>query len=313
MASSRRGIAALLAFACLAAAPDPAGVAMLRALAARDLRLATVAYRLQTAGAAHCRDLIALPGMVVQDASQYRADLRPALAIALGVRALPAITGVVPGGPADRAGLRAGDAIVAVAGTRIAGDRAVEERGPADGSRLDAVLRRLDDAFSRGTATLAIERRGHVRSVTIAGRPACRSLVQLGVGGDRNAGADGRTVTISEGLFDFARSDDELAFVVGHELAHNILGHAYAHPPGEALAERERRADYLGLLLVAWAGYDVDAAGPFLRRAADSNLFPDATHPAIAERVRALARQAAELHDGRGDAEPDYGRFAAGG
>ncbi|WP_419827999.1 PDZ domain-containing protein [Sphingomonas sp.] len=52
--------------------------------------------------------------MVVQDASRYRADLRPAVARLFGLGRMAGLIGVVPGSPADRAGLRPGDAIAAI-------------------------------------------------------------------------------------------------------------------------------------------------------------------------------------------------------
>ena len=40
-----------------------------------------------------------------------------------------------------------------------------------------------------------------------------------------NAFADGSRIIVTSGLMRFAEADDELAFVIGHELAHNTMGH----------------------------------------------------------------------------------------
>ena len=43
-----------------------------------------------------------------------------------------------------------------------------------------------------------------------------------------NAHADGQNVVIYPGMIDFARNDSQLAFVIAHEFAHNIMGHQRA-------------------------------------------------------------------------------------
>jgi len=125
--------------------------------------------------------------------------------------------------------------------------------------------------------------------------------VQL-VGSDAvNAFADGKMVGITTGMLRFVESDDELAMVVGHELAHNALGHV-GRQQGNSLAgallgalvdigaaaagvntqgagtrigmqagglayakDFEAEADYLGSYIAARAGYDISDA-PFLWR-----------------------------------------------
>ena len=294
-------VAALLG-AARPAEPDAALVASLRVLAAKDLRVATVAYHLQAASLPICTVRTALPGMIVQDASQYRADVRPAAARALGLADLPAVTAVVAGGPADTAGIHVADALVAVNGVAMTDILPGSTTRAADGDRFTALVARLADAFGHGPVTLTMRRDGRIRTVVLRGTPACASLVQLDLAADRNAGADGHIVTVAQGLLDFVRNDDELALVVGHELAHNMLGHrdVIVADGGRALGRRtEREADHWGLYLCAWAGYDVDAAAPFWRRMARAgklrSLFPDGLHPAYADRIRNLSREAASI------------------
>jgi predicted Zn-dependent protease len=40
-----------------------------------------------------------------------------------------------------------------------------------------------------------------------------------------NAFADGEEISVTTGMLRFVNNDDELALVIGHELAHNVLGH----------------------------------------------------------------------------------------
>jgi Zn-dependent protease with chaperone function len=315
MAFARVALVAALALTQPArAAIDPGLSASIQALAAKDLRVASIAYRLQTAAVDQCKTRTRLSGLIVQDITQYRADLRPAMAALYNLNDVPAVTGVVPGGAGDRAGLRSGDEIVEVNGTNLVAGLPSVSSKRAIGDRFAAIVDRLDDAFQRGPVTLAIRRGGFVRMFTVTGAPACASQIQLDLAGNRNAGADGKMVTVSQGIVDFTRSDDELAFVIGHELSHNILGHrdfldatktsrhgmfAGLGGNGARVRETEQQADYLGLYLVALAGYDYHAAGVFWQRMGRSDpigsLLPDGTHPGNAARVRSLENEAREI------------------
>lgn len=304
----------ILALIAVGAAPPatvaPGIAAALRALVASDLRVATVAFRLQTAAAARgaCASRTALPGLLVGDASQYRADLRPGMALLFGLAERPAITGIVPGSPAAAADIRVGDQLVQLDGNDLdeGAPRARVGRA-ARGERFTRLVALLADAFARGPVTLGLRRGDAALSRTITGAPACASMVQLDLGGLRNADADGRTVTISQGLLDAVRNDDELALVIGHELSHNILGHrALLDRAGRGglfgaraqVRETERAADYLGLYLVAWGGYDVETAAALWRhfgRGGRWGSLVAGSHPATADRARDLEAEAAQI------------------
>lgn len=113
-----------------------------------------------------------------------------------------------------------------------------------------------------------------------------------------NAATDGKAIFVTYGLLNFAKSDDEIAAVLGHELAHAVRGHvkkaqgsqiltflaalalgiaAETNAPGSGNAvmrgvgqigdifsarysrDLEREADYFGTRFVYYAGYDVEA------------------------------------------------------
>jgi predicted Zn-dependent protease len=154
--------------------------------------------------------------------------------------------------------------------------------------------------------------------------------------GELNAYADGETVFVSQRMMEFSRSDNELAVVVGHEFAHNALGHvdsqqdnrragaivglildmaaiaAGASTGGEFAKlggdigsdvfsqEFEAEADYVGLYATARAGYDIDVGADFWRRMAAEN--PDAityasSHPTTIYRAAALDQVVMEISD----------------
>jgi len=335
-------LAGFTALAAIAASPvplppspvTPTIAAALQALVAKDLRVATISYRLQTAAVDHCPNHTRLSGLVVQDATQYRADLRAGMAALYGMTDLPTVTAVVPTGVSAAAGVRSGDAIVTVNGESLAAELPeVRGRSP-NGSRFTAMIDRLDAAFAAGPVTLVLRHGDTTRVVIVTGAPACRSATQLDLSDTRNASADGHVVSITQGIADFTRSDDELAFVIGHELSHNILGHrdfldgthtsrglfAGLGGNGARLRDTEQQADYFGVYLLAWAGYDPRAAASFWRRMAHADplgsLLSDGTHPGNGTRVRALARAAEEIDAKRAAGKPvvpDYKAFIAAG
>ena len=112
-----------------------------------------------------------------------------------------------------------------------------------------------------------------------------------------NAATDGKSIVVTYGLINFAKSDDEIAAVLGHELAHAARGHvakaqggkiltllaalalgitAESNAPGSGEGimrgvsqigdifnasysrDLEREADYFGTKFVYYSGYDID-------------------------------------------------------
>jgi predicted Zn-dependent protease len=123
-------------------------------------------------------------------------------------------------------------------------------------------------------------------------------------------------------VLDFTRNDDEIAVVVGHELAHNILNHpsrlnSEKVPRGflrgigrnaDKVRATEEEADALGIRLVRAAGYDASAAIPFWRRYYARFDGPQLfrTHPTLARRERIIADTIADLD--RGAQRPELSR-----
>ena len=298
----------------LAAVPTPD--AALVAGQAADARLAQVAWQLQTSNTALCRNVRSLPGFDLHALAQYPGSTRPAVAARYGIGDRPGILAVVPGSAAERAGISVGDILVAIDGVAVS--TPVTQSPSFDG--LAAVEDRIDVALDKGGGTLTLESKGAQRTAELSGDRGCASRVQL-IGGGLNSSADGRYVQITGAMFDFVASDDELAAVVGHELAHNILGHRAlldarkagsglfpgAGKGGALLRQTESEADRLSVWLVARAGFDVDAVLRFwtrLRTRADFGIFSDATHPAWKGRLAALSAAIAEVKAQRAAGKP---------
>jgi len=305
-------LAAALAFGLAGAAQagpaeDEAGLAALRAA---DTRLAAIAYRLTVANAALCAVTAPVTGLRLHAAAQYNARFRAAAVRLFGLGDGPAILAVAPDSPAEAAGLRAGDWLVAI------GDGAV-----AASTTADAAATGLEAALARGPVDVTVVRDGRRLTVPLVGRTGCAADVVLNTAGGFNAEADGRRILIGAGLASYVASDDEFAAVVGHELAHNALGHRARLDAegaghglsrmvgrGAALVRRtEREADYLSLYLMARAGYDVHAASAFWSRFGREHgpgPFGTSDHPSWRKRTRDLDRAAGEIDGKRVRGEP---------
>ena len=136
-----------------------------------------------------------------------------------------------------------------------------------------------------------------------------------------NAWTNGKAVYVTEGMVKFLKNEDEMAILVGHELAHAYKGHILQKllksavitgagvatevaSPGSGFGtfallsgativfdrNQEREADFFGIVYANSAGFDVDVAPHFWKKFSivigDTNAIPFATtHPASAERM----------------------------
>jgi GNAT superfamily N-acetyltransferase len=312
--------AALSINAPIAAQNDEA--ASLVGLAAADLRVAAVSYRILAAAPPICTKVAPTIGLSVHDVRQYQAALRPAATRAFGFVGYPAVLAVAPGGPADRAGVHAGDAVTAIAGVPVAQFTAPgPDRRPQGIAEADDVGSRVATASANGEVALDLLRGGVALSVRIAPVAACDMPVQLEPGTRYDAWSDGRSVALTSALAGEAADDDELAFVIAHEAAHNILGHrdllrgrgigrgllSRIGAKGRAVRQTEEEADRLGLYLAARAGYDPQAAVRFWQdfgRRHSNGIFADATHPGWQARAAALQATSDEILTKRAHGEP---------
>jgi membrane-associated protease RseP (regulator of RpoE activity) len=279
------------------------------ALTDEDQRVARVGYRLSVANAALCPAVRNSAGWLVHAASQYSPELRPHAVARFGLdRDLPGLLAVPDGSPAARAGLRQGDLILRVGGETLA--RGPDRRAAAY-EGLETNLQTLDLALARGPVALVIRRDGAEREVSLSPQRACGYDVQLDPSDELNARADGKRLFITTAMAGFAATDDELALVLGHELAHHVLGHRDWHEAeargrqtqtvpalGGLAGGSERQADRVGLYLAARAGFDTAIAPGFWRRFGAFNWrvrYPQWNHPSAEARARALEGVQAEI------------------
>lgn len=241
-------------------------------------RVSRVGARITVAGAPFCGTSIkpyvgvlsASRGSVARQLGRHAAwvDAGAALRDAWEIDGTPEVLAVLPDSPAAQAGIRAGDHVVGLT-----------SEGDEPTSALWIEVERGRETIRRRLPYVA----------------ECDYPVIATIGDILNAHVAGETITITTGLVRFVESDDELAAVIGHEVAHRLLGHRRSR-----LRSRESAADYLGVYLAARAGYDPTAAARFVRRLAAEHpeLISERAspaHPSTATRVAALDRIVDEI------------------
>ena len=82
-----------------------------------------------------------------------------------------------------------------------------------------------------------------------------------------HASTNGKRIRITSGMLRFFANDDELAFVLAHELSHILLDHAGAFD-GNSPKEAEIEADRLGIQIVSKTDFDTQIAAKFPERLA---------------------------------------------
>ena len=303
---------ALLAFAGAGAGAQGDRASSLVATRALDQRVATIGYRLAVAAPDLCPNRRNQPGFALHDLSQYDRGFRPAASRAFGLDAGPGVLALVPGGPAERAGLRLDDVLISLDGRPLphgdpGGERSFE--------RMAQILDALEAAFADGAAEAEIRRAGAPLTLRLGSEPGCASRFELLVTRGMNARADGRYVQVTVALAAFAADDAELAAVLAHEFAHNILGHRVRLDQAgvsrgffgnfgrnaRTIRETEIEADRMSVYLMERAGYDPEAAVRFWSRFGRRgfNFLGSPTHPNWRSRIALLETEIAAIRSAR--------------
>ena len=272
----------LVAGAVLAASPA-ARIPALDRLMQADARLQTIGWRLARGNAAFCPMTRPATGLLLMDAANFRdpAAIRRGLGLAGDI----AVNAVAAGSPADGAGLKPGEDVLAI------GNQAMADLPPTaaqDPFRLADLHDRLDrELAERGTVTLRLAD----RSVALPGEPACSARFAIGPAGQRSVAGDGRVI-LSQA--DVEAGEDHAAAIAAHELAHVILGHGTRGQPVATIRAQEQAADRLAPWLLANAGYD-PAAMLWLAEGRKDGLIAPATHGSWRNRARAIRAELAVI------------------
>lgn len=286
--------------------PASAAESTLIQLRDSDQRVASIGFRLFTRNTALCPDLNPATGLILHALDQYPGINKDQAATIWAFPTAVSIEGIVPGSPADAAGLRAGDGLVTIAGFAVP---ALRPPGSSPTALRDAVEQYLQDMPSADPIPIRIKRGDQTLSVILIPHPACRTRVEVVAGKAIKARSDGAIIQIGQ-EFAGQLTEGELAFVLAHELAHTIDRHRLGlvqnknreHCTGKcgspALARQfEDEADLLALDLMLNAGWD-PAIAPRFMRAKGKKFEPffriNGSHRSASERAARMERALAE-------------------
>lgn len=277
-------------------APARAAEVSVRTLAAQEARLATMAYAMATASSSVCSHPEMMTGMILHDLTQYRPDRRSEVSRAFGLQAGFGVLQLVPGSAAVRAGLRIDDEIVEVGGVAVT-DAAAAQSAPKSFRRMQGFTDILEARLSRGPTPLLIRRGGQLRTLVLSAERGCGGQLSLATSPGLNAWSDGRHIVLTTGMDAFAHGNDEIAFVIAHEMAHNILGH-FSHSGAMGIfgAPRARNdeldADGFAVRLMSAAGYRPAGGISFLERSRRRLWWAfSLDHPGFGSRIRTVATE----------------------
>ncbi|MYD45969.1 MAG: M48 family metalloprotease [Gammaproteobacteria bacterium] len=230
----------------------------------------------------------------------------------------PVVWGVAAESPSAKAGIEVGDRILAIDSKLV--------KSSADARRLLSKATKKFMAERTDPIQFLIQRDDERKRIDVQPVLACRSEISLAGGTRINAYATGRHIRIYNGIFTFTETDEELQYVIAHELAHNISNHViYARARGaigvvfdllvlrwnvwtnggfSRLSVRaftkpyEVEADYLALYLLANAGIDSTGVENLWRRFATEDISRIGwvlTHPSTPERFIRLRKTREEI------------------
>ncbi|MBB3989420.1 M48 family metalloprotease [Croceicoccus naphthovorans] len=297
-------LAALLILAAIPAQAEPVRADSdqqldpFHVVALLDRRVQSIGWRLAQANARFCKTTMQSTGLLVQDLQSWKRpdaartafDVDPSVQVIVGA--------VAEGSPAADAGLTTGEPIYTIGDTVLDSD--LPPAVPGTFARQVQLLDRVDGLANRnGWLALGVDNAEDERTLLrIPARPVCASRFEIVTDGKR-AQADGIRVLVSAEMALGLADDDQLAFVIAHELAHNALGHPQMlKREGRKwgrVRHTEREADRLAIWLMRNAEYDVGGARAFMLGWARSHDvgFLDPTHDAWDERLNGVDEEIA--------------------
>lgn len=210
-------------------------------LIAEKSRLLDFEYRLNLARAESCK-AVARPqfGILTGSADTLDKDwLKKVAAQNKIVAEKPTIIHVVVGSPFDRAGMQIGDELLEIGGQSV-------------GSHSELIQLRMG---IRETTPIQVRfvRSGEEMTIEIPVELGCPTLFELADNESLFPFSRLSVIFVPRGLMAYAKDDDVLAAALAHGMSHALFDQA-----DQSALESERRADMMGILTAADAGFDVN-------------------------------------------------------
>ncbi len=301
-------------------------IAQLRDYYAQLHRLDTVAFRIRTANRADCKQWVAGQiGLLVVTPQSLPRKYRSFSAEALNLTWVrPTVVSVVEGSPAAAAGIVTGDELMTF------------NNEPVPVTATPRWIGGLLHSNGERPVQVTLKRDGVDKTLEVKPVIGCAIPVNLEINAEANAATDYKKIVIQSGMLRIARTDAELAVIVGHELAHVNMGHYQKKQQnavlgalggvlvdgGFALATMntggsftrhfyqagamafsvafEREADYVGAYYAARAGYDIAGTESVWSAMAMENpnsIRTATTHPTSPVRFLQMRKVAEEIAD----------------
>lgn len=293
----------------------------LRSLVAQQDRLYQVAAPLLVNNPELCKgNARNLLGFTAKNLYSYPTEYTNAAKTLLGMNDRLKVMGVLPASGAARMGLQQGDDLIAIEDKILPTGQNAERQAAL-------MLSPMVNANKRTNVKLTIQRSGTNMAMNIPLTYACAFGIELGNTDNVNAYNDGHRVLITRGMLNITRSDEELAYVMAKEMAHNALSHANrlrmsatvggiidnllrVRPDMSGMSgmagvkpmpqELDAAADRLSLYMLARAGYNIDNVPAFWQRVAAQ--YPatvlngyTALHPSTAYRLSTIDKTTRDI------------------
>ena len=289
-------------------------------------KLQNVSSRIITSGVDMCGDKIgAYYGFDFWNLDNFSKEMKEPAKTKYAINEHFKILNIAPQSPAEISELKAGDTIVSIDNWLV----------PIGKDSFKQVKDKLAlSGKTNSPVELIVNRDNADKKINITPIKSCDFAVQLAPDDVKNAYADGKNIVMYKGMMDFFKTDEEIALVLSHELAHNSMKHIDAKQKnatvggifgllldiaaagagvntngdfsrlGAGLAGNaysvsfEQEADYVGLYFMKKANYDIDHAAEFWRRMAVSNsqaITIKSSHPTTPERFVAIESTVKEI------------------
>ncbi|MCM8772461.1 MAG: M48 family metallopeptidase [Candidatus Omnitrophica bacterium] len=261
-------------------------------------------------------------GIVVHSIKNYNKEDLSIMRKKYIVEDIPTIFYVHPDFPAYQSGLKINDKIIEIEGKKI-----------KDIETFSKIIDGLN--INQKIVEFVVERNGEILRFEVPTTKICPFVFHLVVdprySDTINSWTDGQRIYVTCGLLRFLQSDNELAIILSHEIAHAVLDHVQKTRGNIILGtifdiaitiatgvstqgifgelggliyskEFEKEADYLGTYIAAVSGYDITNAADIWRKI--SAEYPGSikdifltTHPSTPERYILIEKTVKEIKE----------------